>query len=273
MSELSKRILSGAALIMLTLTALFLGSWYLAGYTAIIAFFMMLDVSTVLKKGGYNINRIIMLSASALICPAILLLKDRAFTVLCALLFCVLAIYTVFEKEHNFKSALASLFMLIYPLLPGFLLVELALNDALNSTKIGMYIITTSIAYPCVADAFAFFGGKFFGKRKLCPQISPKKTVEGSIASVLGGGVCGAVLFFVLRDKIELGLFAFVMIGFACGILSQIGDLFASLLKRFCQVKDYGNYIPGHGGAMDRMDSISVCLIFIISIAQILGVL
>ncbi|MDO4563045.1 MAG: phosphatidate cytidylyltransferase [Clostridia bacterium] len=109
------------------------------------------------------------------------------------------------------------------------------------------------------ADAFAYIFGSLFGKHKLSPHVSPKKTVEGAIAGVLGGALCmlvyGAVLSYidplVLVQWPQLGI-----LGLICPIIGQMGDLAASAIKREMCVKDFGNILPGHGGIMDRFDSV-----------------
>ncbi len=108
------------------------------------------------------------------------------------------------------------------------------------------------------SDTFAYFIGTKFGKNKLCPDISPKKTVEGSI-----GGIFGVVLSYIILTYIankyfamNLGYGYIIMAGIIAGIAGQFGDLAASAIKRYCKVKDFGNLIPGHGGILDRFDSI-----------------
>jgi phosphatidate cytidylyltransferase len=102
-------------------------------------------------------------------------------------------------------------------------------------------------------DIFAYFTGVLIGKRKLCEKISPKKTVEGSIGGALGSVLlCGLFGHFFL----PAGLADCIAIGLLGGVLSQVGDLSASVLKRKLGVKDWGALIPGHGGVLDRIDSI-----------------
>ncbi len=103
-------------------------------------------------------------------------------------------------------------------------------------------------------DIGAYFGGTFLGKHKLCPRISPKKTVEGSIAGILASTLFSALFgwFFMYRHL----MWAYVLIGIGGGIFSQFGDLTASIFKRKMGIKDYGNLIPGHGGILDRFDSV-----------------
>lgn len=102
-------------------------------------------------------------------------------------------------------------------------------------------------------DITAYFSGYFFGKRKLCPSISPKKTVEGAVGGTLGSMIlCGLFGYFVVPQLLVHCL----VIGLLGGVLSQFGDLTASIFKRKMGIKDYGNLIPGHGGIMDRFDSV-----------------
>lgn len=103
------------------------------------------------------------------------------------------------------------------------------------------------------SDTCAYFAGMFFGKHKLIPEISPKKTIEGAI-----GGVIGTVIITLIFAKYfqAENLLYFIPLAMIGSIVSQIGDLFASAIKREFGIKDYGNLIPGHGGILDRFDSI-----------------
>jgi phosphatidate cytidylyltransferase len=108
-----------------------------------------------------------------------------------------------------------------------------------------------------VTDMAAYFVGVTLGKHKILPVVSPKKTLEGAI-----GGVVGCMLAMVLAGRFIPGLVEshvswehYVILGLLCGIVSQVGDWTASAIKRTMEIKDYGNFIPGHGGMLDRMDS------------------
>ena len=102
-------------------------------------------------------------------------------------------------------------------------------------------------------EIMAYFSGYFLGKHKLCPNISPKKTIEGSI-----GGILGSVALCALFGRFfsEQEILHCVVLGVLGGVISQFGDLTASIFKRKMGIKDYGNLIPGHGGILDRFDSI-----------------
>lgn len=111
-----------------------------------------------------------------------------------------------------------------------------------------------------VTDTFAYFTGFLFGKHKLIPKISPKKTVEGAI-----GGVIFCVVAFIVYGIVvgkvtdaKLNLFVLAVVGFFMSLVSMIGDLIASSIKRTYGIKDYSNLFPGHGGVLDRFDSIMI---------------
>lgn len=102
-------------------------------------------------------------------------------------------------------------------------------------------------------DIMAYFTGRAFGKHKLCPNLSPKKTVEGAVGGVIGSAIlCGVFGYFVMPDI----FIHCIIIGVVGGIVSECGDLTASAFKRKMGIKDYGTLIPGHGGIMDRFDSV-----------------
>jgi phosphatidate cytidylyltransferase len=102
-------------------------------------------------------------------------------------------------------------------------------------------------------DIFAFFTGRAFGRHKLCPSVSPGKTVEGAAGGFAGSvALCGVFGYLFMPDLLAHCLIA----GALGGVFSQLGDLTASLFKRYLGIKDYGDLIPGHGGILDRFDSV-----------------
>lgn len=135
----------------------------------------------------------------------------------------------------------------------------------LRDMPYGQYIYFLPFIISWMTDTFAYFSGMLFGKHKLIPAVSPKKTVEGSI----GGTLCG-VLFTLLYgfiigqisdaspNYLSIGIVALVV-----SLLSQCGDLIMSLIKRKFEIKDYGKLFPGHGGVLDRFDSIIITASFI----------
>lgn len=104
-----------------------------------------------------------------------------------------------------------------------------------------------------ITDTFAYFSGYLFGKHKLWPEISPKKTIEGAIGGVAGSIVISALFGYFMAPDL---LIHYIIIGFIGSIAGQAGDLIASAFKRRIGIKDFGELIPGHGGILDRFDSI-----------------
>lgn len=128
-----------------------------------------------------------------------------------------------------------------------------------HKTPEGGYLYLLVFFGAWVTDTFAYFTGRFFGKHKLNPVISPKKTVEGSV-----GGIVFCILSFAAFGLVmQFGKWHFtvhypllLLTGLLCSVVSQVGDLITSLIKREHGVKDYGKIFPGHGGVLDRFDSV-----------------
>ena len=164
----------------------------------------------------------------------------------------------VFGKRFNFDSISASIFSLYYPQMFYvffYMIVFIRNADGVWDTELARLMLLVAIVCACVTDAAAYFVGTFCGTKKLCPEISPKKTVEGSLGG-LAGGIVGVQIIAILFDNGRVHLIEYLVFSFLLSVLAQIGDLAASLIKRKLGVKDYGNLIPGHGGVMDRVDSI-----------------
>ena len=140
----------------------------------------------------------------------------------------------------------------------------------------GKYLYILIFAGAWMTDIFAYFSGMLFGKHKLIPEVSPKKTIEGSI-----GGTLFCIISFIVFGIIVDGFFSmnanFVFLaisGLAVSILAQIGDLIMSVIKRQYGVKDYGKIFPGHGGVLDRFDSIlatSLAMCAVCMVAKLFG--
>ncbi len=122
----------------------------------------------------------------------------------------------------------------------------------------GEYLIWCVIIGAVFTDTAAYFVGVTLGKHKLIPKISPKKTVEGAIGGVVGSTVVMTALAFVIPQAVrqDVHWVHFLVLGLLCGVVSQLGDWSASAIKRSAGIKDFGKLIPGHGGMMDRIDSI-----------------
>jgi len=119
------------------------------------------------------------------------------------------------------------------------------------------------LGVPWIADSGAFFIGRSFGKHKLAPEISPKKTIEGAVGGVLCATIVPLLIglvFQLIYGNVTINYGILPLIGFVNALISILGDLLFSVIKRGCGIKDYGTIMPGHGGLLDRFDSVILCV-------------
>lgn len=167
------------------------------------------------------------------------------FTILYTLLFTVSIIFR--KKEFNITEIFALLGV------PFIYSAAFAGLDCIITRPGGIYYLLLVINFSSVCDTGAYFTGVFLGRHKLCEHVSPKKTVEGAIGGIAASLAVTLVLVWAYNGETNI----FVMLGVTvlmC-IVGMLGDLFASIIKRSVGVKDYSNLIPGHGGILDRFDS------------------
>lgn len=263
-----------SAVILIALIPLIIFSEYIIypitlSVLALVAVYELLGVMEVRKKKGVALPAYII----ALSYPTIAYFVDRdsAFAYLLSLA-ATLMVYmfylmgvSVFSKGKTPFSKISEVFISVTYVVVSF--SSLSLARYLNA-EVGVYEIALVFIVAWVCDVCAYLVGSIFGKHKLIPEISPKKTVEGAV-----GGTLFALLAFLLYGFIldtvvadmTVDYFFLAIFGLLLPIVSQLGDLVASLIKREYGVKDYGRIFPGHGGVMDRFDSVlSVSTILLI---------
>lgn len=142
----------------------------------------------------------------------------------------------------------------------------------------GLLFVLFGISSAWVTDMFAYFIGSKFGKHKMTPKISPKKSWEGAVGGVVGAVLINLLVFLIfnlaVKERLLLPYWAVILITIALAIISMLGDLSASVIKRNYGAKDFGKLIPGHGGVMDRFDSclfVLPVLYFIVRLAAMLS--
>lgn len=186
-------------------------------------------------------------------------------------LFAVVYLYALFvlacamfsQGKIRFKDAAKAFLSTMY-IICGFSCLV-----ATRAFEHGTFLLIMVIVVAFATDVFAYFSGMLFGKHKLIPAVSPKKTVEGAIGGTLisaAAFVGAGFLYSHLYDTASPNVIHFFICGCALSVVSQIGDLIASYIKRERGVKDYGSLFPGHGGVLDRFDSV-------IAVAPILYIL
>lgn len=180
--------------------------------------------------------------------------QDASYAVMVILLamIAMMSVYVFGFPKYHADQVMDAYFALIYaPVMLSFVLLTRQLDD-------GIYLVWMIFISSWISDTFAYLAGVMLGRHKLAPVLSPKKSVEGSVGGIVGAALFGA-LFGAYLDT-TLGQEQYVMIlavvGGVGSVISQVGDLAASAIKRNHEIKDYGNLIPGHGGIMDRFDSV-----------------
>lgn len=169
----------------------------------------------------------------------------------------VFAVSVLGHKKVGVTDAAAVFMTFIYSV-AGFTAI-IFLRDYIEG---GQYMYLMVFIGAWITDTFAYFGGRLFGKHKLIPEVSPKKTIEGSISGTLFGLLSFVAFAFIYNQWLlpdggtAIPYWVMILVGFVTAIVSQIGDLSMSVLKRHYGIKDYGKIFPGHGGILDRFDSV-----------------
>lgn len=235
----------------------------------------VVGVCEVLSCTGQNKNRVVCV-ASVLVCAAAQILA-RVFKadpdlyalvmLLVYLAYAVLMMTSAVLSKGSLKlSEVTQTVVMVMYISFGFAALIL-----LRDFKYGLILFLLAFLIPWVCDAMAYFVGVFFGKHKLIPDVSPKKTVEGAIGGIVGVVVITLIFGLVMHYGFgkQPNYVVLLLLSLVGGLISQCGDLIASLLKREYGVKDYGKIFPGHGGVMDRFDSIIATSIFLYIVCRI----
>ncbi len=254
-SKLYVRVASAAVCVVLVLVLIYLPIWVFSiavGIACLVILYELYMTFKQEKKWQLVVLDYIAAFALILITQRRIAQTELLNFVLVAYLMLLLICSVVFHRTIKFYDVVSSFFMLVYAV---FFLQHLSYIRKMDMGDVLIYLPLLGAFMP---DTFAYFSGKLFGKHKLIPDISPNKTVEGSIGAVVGTvlvfGAYGLVVQFTLGLGVHYGWL--LLLGALCSVVAQFGDLAASEIKRECGVKDFGNLIPGHGGLVDRVDSL-----------------
>ncbi len=258
---LRTRILTALVAIPLALATVYVGGWLLAGAVAALSVLAALELRALATAAGIRWLCPLSVAAAPAVVLAARLSPDAQLYVLAASTLLILGWALLVDLPPAGLGAGAGLSVAI-PLYAGLLpacLVRLRdLPDA-GGIVIGGLPLATGLAWTLFAllttwacDSFAFFGGRALGRRPFFPRLSPRKTTEGAIAGLVGAGAVGLACAGALGVGPAFGFAA----GLLCGVAAEAGDLPESLLKRAAGVKDSGGLFPGHGGVLDRIDSL-----------------
>ena len=280
---MKNRIVSGAVILALLVIGLFLLDtlWF----NLIICFLSASAVYEIFLAAGYLRHRpLFILSLLYSLCIPFFGTNINGFVIDFAHFIDFTIIYFVLmtiiilasHEKTDFKTA-GAIYMLC-TLVPLSLSCMVYLRDLPHNKIEGyplaaFFYIAVIFVGAWITDVFAYFTGRLFGRHKLCPKISPKKTVEGAI-----GGTFFCVIFFIAGSYIfdafilcgrgDVNLLIMAIIAVPCAVAGMFGDLFASYIKRSFNIKDFGTLMPGHGGILDRFDSVLLLAPLVLLLAK-----
>lgn len=252
MSSHTKRLLTAALLLPVALLIIRQGAWVLDCGLALVAVLGLHEFLRLFSATDTNqcLSRVLLAgSALSFLLPLSWGLAGLFYLLL--LLFWALALY--FLACYSRSSHDTNLVLFFVPLV-GFLYIPCTLHLFRGLTALEIYIF---LACVFASDAGAYYSGRLWGDRKIWPGISPKKTWAGSFG---GCALCLVVALSVGYFWGQAPMWSFILLGVAVNISSQFGDFFESGLKRWAGVKDSGQLLPGHGGLLDRLDSLLLAL-------------
>lgn len=254
------RCISGVVLAIIALVTMFLGGPVLAVVlllTSMTAYHELTKALSVNReKKGYNALEIIGTLGIVLYYLAVYFGSDTMR------LMCIVGVfmaemfwYVITFPKYEASQVVSGIFSFLYaPVMLSFIYLT-------RSTEYGIYLVWLILISSWVCDTCAYFVGVTIGKKRIFPILSPKKSLEGCIGGVVGSAIVGGLYaFFIVESAIpdQKVMWIIVFISAVGAIMSMVGDLAASAIKRNHNIKDYGNLIPGHGGIMDRFDSMIV---------------
>ena len=257
---MGQRIVTGAILIVFSILIIFFGGIPMGVASLACICVALWEEYHVLKTAGHRPVSWPTWAGLVASIPITFLLGPKSIVPQILLVCFVTLVCVLFRYEPKLEDVLMSLLPMSTILLPGMCIVSISVVEpkALQAELMGLLL-----AVPCIGDMCALFIGKAFGRHPFCPAVSPHKTLEGAV-----GGLTGSVLAALAVGLLGLwwaspesyrilpGWGHLALIGLIGGIASQVGDLMASLVKRHCGIKDFSNLFPGHGGMLDRLDSI-----------------
>lgn len=251
------RIISGAALIALTVAILISGAHYPIILTVFLALLSSMACYEILNNTGIVKNKAAVYAAMGYALLSVFArfgvtkyvwngFSEHFFAILLVLVVVVISLKN--HKEFSLAQISATIGM---PIILSFAFTSLS---GLYLRENGLFYLLLLLNFSSCCDCGAYFTGVAIGKHKLCPNISPKKTIEGAVGGVITSIIVSVILCFAFnktQSLLQIGLSTIIF----C-IIGMCGDLFASVIKRSAGIKDYGKLIPGHGGILDRFDSI-----------------
>ncbi|MBQ4529499.1 MAG: phosphatidate cytidylyltransferase [Lachnospiraceae bacterium] len=257
------RLISAIVLVIILAVSLILGGNVLWGLTLFISLVGMYELNRVLENEK-NILGILSYTICILYYLCLMLGENKTLNIIAennyfeiiSLIYLIvtMAVYVFTFPKYQSHDILLSYFSFFYVGVMLSFIYKVRMVE-----EYGQYIVWLVFICSWVCDTCAYCVGVLIGKHKMAPKLSPKKSIEGSIGGIAGSVVFGVLFAYFLQNIIHSQrnlMLLFALIGAVGAIISQVGDLAASAIKRNHDIKDYGKLIPGHGGVLDRFDSV-----------------
>ena len=256
---MKQRIITASIMASVAIALLALGGVVLAAAIVAIICFAVYEEYSALNKAGHHPLAWPTWAGLALSVPLLALGGAKLLIPVAISVALVTVACIVFRREPKLEDILYSLLPFVSLVLPGMAMLTLT---AITPKSVQLTYLCLMIAIPCVGDIFALYVGSTLRGPKLCPAVSPNKTISGAVGGLVGSLVAALLVgliawIFAVQSRQVLPPWGhYVILGLIGGMVGQIGDLFASLIKRHCGIKDFSNLFPGHGGMLDRLDSV-----------------
>lgn len=252
---MKKRVLTAIVGVPILFSMLYLGGYFLFAACLVLSAIGLLEYAGAMNVQLEQKISLIFIEALGLVITVVIKLDYYALvpvlTLVFLAVFCFEIVQGVRGKQDVFRG-IVTFFGLIYiPVLFGHLMM-------FENLHAGIYYLWMVFIIAFSTDTAAYFVGMAIGKTKLAPEISPKKTIAGAVGGLVASSVLTALygLLLTLAFHQTLPIYAYAVIGFVGSVAGQCGDLTASMIKRKMGIKDFGKCLPGHGGILDRFDSI-----------------
>lgn len=264
------RSLTALVGIPIVLAVLWLGGWWAFATAALLVVLAIRELHMMMVREGYHPVILVSLALSFLFMVAAMLPQQRLLLLEIGVSLALLVSFPILFFREKLEGAMVdwSLTMAIAIYLGWPMSVLLLLRGYQEGFHNGLWWLLTLFGGVWGFDTGAFFAGHFFGRHKLAPKISPGKTWEGVF-----GGLVFSVMASILFAMLPMGIpwYLAVVLGLFVGVAATLGDLAESLIKRQTHVKDSGEFFPGHGGILDRIDSLLFAVLVVYIFAQLIG--
>lgn len=249
------RLISGIILLIIAVGVMFLGEWPLLLILLLCSLIAYRELTKALGCSGWLEG--IGLAGIVSYYAAVYFSTDKVMLLMCIVAFFLAEMfcYVVTFPKYQASQVTSAVFSFLYaPVMLSFVYLT-------RMSEQGQYLVWLILISSWGCDTCAYVVGKLIGKKKIFPVLSPKKSLEGCIGGVLGSAFIGGIYGYFVVELAFPANQIYLTLAFICAIgavMSMVGDLAASAIKRNTNIKDYGNLIPGHGGIMDRFDSMTV---------------